>query len=306
MKRMSILIGLVLSLLLLLAPVASARHWRRWRPSPSPIPAPAPSPTPTPLPSPIVGKLYGVNYANYDLSVMPADIVDLKAAGVQGIRTYIPDFDGNEITMTRNIALLAKQNGFVVTWGVCTSGYTNQTRWANFLNSVNAQAKWANDNGIHYFTIGNEEELHATFKSKSQVQADIRNKAAEIKKLYPNLKLTYAAAAYQEDVNAWLANTGSLDTIGLNVYVNFPNLVKQIAGNPKGVISEWNTDAGSNVNSLSKWSAELILNRDIINSYNVKAYLFVVRGRAGGDLDHHSVTLGSGSPRLSVWQALIK
>lgn len=244
-----------------------------------------------------IPKIYGVNYGHnfaghtYSPTQAGKDLDELKKAGVQAIRLYVGTYNNPEVDWTKKLAILAKQKGFIVTWGICSAGENFQ----GFLNSVDDYAKWAKDNNIDYFTIGNEEPDNNA----------IRDKAQEVKTLYSDLKITYATAAYQENINYW-SNAGALDTIGFNVYVDFQNLTNQIKQNPKGIISEWNTDNGIRWarGSETRWAKELVKDRNIINTSGVKAYLFVIRGNGGGINNDWSMWVGS--IRREAWKQLIR
>lgn len=256
------------------------------------------------------GRIWGANYGHnfaghtYDSNLASADLNELKAAGVVSIRIYIPTPNTGEVAFTQQLALLAKSKGFQVVWGMCTGGsVTNAAGWTSYLASLDTYAAWANSNGIDYFTLGNEEEFLPL--PASTIQGDIRNKAAALKKSFPNLKLTYAAAAFPANVSAWLANTGVLDNVSMNVYVDFANITSQLASNPKMSISEWNTDNGiAAVNGdETAWAAALVPIRNTINNSGVHAHLFVIRGGGGGIDDSWSMWLGT--TRRAAWKALI-
>lgn len=293
MKRL--ILTVLLSLSLMVAPVSARRHHN-----------------PPPPPPPVSGHgIYGVNYGHnfagntYDPNLATADLNELKVAGVQAIRIYMGTSGNYEVNFTEQLATLAKSKGFIVTWGICTGGSVSTTPgWNAYLASVNAYAAWANSNGVDYFSLGNEEEFVPL--PTTTIENGIRSKAAELKTLYPNLKLTYAAAAFPNLVTAWLNNTGSLDQVGMNVYVDFQNITNQLRTNPKMVISEWNTDNGINyVNgSESRWATELVNDRNIINTSGVKAYLFVIRGNGGGINDDWSMWIGN--TRRQAWGSLIQ
>lgn len=295
------LLAFLLSLLILATPgVAVARHRRGPPPTPTPIPTP---------PLPISNKIYGVNYGHnfaghpYDATLANNDLNELKAAGVKSVRLYMGTSGQSDVDVTKTLAILAKTKGLITIWGVCTGGSVSTvTQWNAYLASLNGYAQWANDNGVDYFSLGNEEEFQIT---PSTVQSGIRTKAAQLKALYPSLKLTYATAAEPAWISAW-SNTGSLDSVGFNLYVAFQDLTNQIKQNPKGYISEWNTDDGLNAvgGSQSKWATTLVKDRDIINTSGVKAYLFVLRGNGGGIDDRFS--FWTGSTRRAAWTALLQ
>lgn len=298
--------AILLSILILFTPgIALARHRRG--------PPPTPTPIPTPPPPVTSGKIYGVNYGHnfassgYNAAQASADLDELKAAHVNAIRIYLPTYNNpTEVSWTKQLALLARSKGFIVTWGVCTGGaVTNITQWNNFIASLDSQAMWANG-VIDFFEIGNEEELANTGLNQTGVENSIRIAAAHIKSLYPNLKLTYATAADPDLISAW-SNTGVLDTVGFNLYVAFQDLTNQIKQNPRAIITEWNTDGGlyaSGINgNQSAWAITLVKDRDIINASGLKAYLFVVRGNGGGIDDSWSMWVGS--TRRQAWQSLI-
>lgn len=256
-------------------------------------------------------KVYGVNYGHnfaghtYSQSQASADLDELKADGVQAIRVYVGTAGTGEVDFTKQLALLAKQKGFVVTWGVCTGGNDRTTSsWSKYLSGLDSYAAWANQNHIDYFTLGNEEELN-TGLPHSTVQAGVRNEAAVLAAKYPQLKTTYAAAAYPADVTAW-SNTGALSQVGFNLYVDFPNMTKTIAKNPKAVLSEWNTDDGINAvnGNQTQWANALVADRNAINAAGLKAYLFVIRGNGGGIDNRWSMWVGT--TRQPAWKALLQ
>lgn len=242
-------------------------------------------------------KIYGVNYGHnfagkrYDPVLASKDLNELKAAGVQSVRIYVGTPGNPEVDMTKQLALLAKSKGFSVIWGVSSDG-----QGFNSVDDILPYAQWADENHIDYFTVGNEEPDNAVVNSLAVI----------INFHYPNLKLTTAVAAYQENINYWSSGFRALDTVGFNVYVDFGNLTYQIKQNPRGYISEWNTDGGLDAvgGSQSRWARELVKDRNIINNSGLKAYLFVIRGNGGGINNDWSMWVGS--TRRLAWQQLLK
>lgn len=276
--------------------------WHHHKPAPTPVPGADPSPVSN---SPIWGVNYGHNFAGhaYYASLATSDLDELKAAGVKAIRTYIPEIGTSDVDFTQKLALLAKSRGFIVTWGVCTGGGVTTSRaWSKYLASLEAYAAFAATNGVDYFTMGNEEEFNL---DSTTIQNGIRTKAAQLKCNHPNLKLTYAAAASPDNITAWLANTGVLDTIGMNVYVDYTGITDRLKVNSKMTITEWNTDDGLNfVNGdQTKWADALVPIRDTINASGIPAYLFTTRGGGGGIDDTWSMWVGD--TRRPAWSALL-
>lgn len=256
-------------------------------------------------------KIYGVNYGHnfagktYNATTAGADLDELKRAGVQAVRLYMGTAGNSDVAFTKPLAVLAKSKGFVVTWGVCTGGSVDTTaQWDAYLAGLDSYAAWANDNGVDYFSLGNEEEFQLPALT---VQTGIRNAAARIKLAYPNLKLTYATAAEPAWITNW-QDSGALDTVGFNLYVAFTDLTNQIKKNPKATITEWNTDGGITAQGIrgnqSKWASTLVKDRDIINKSGIKAYLFTIRGNGGGIDDSWSMWVGN--TRRQAWKDLIR
>ena len=272
-------------------PAASARQRNR---------APAPPPP---------RGLYGVNYytTDHSPSAVAKDLDELKADNVKSLRFTISTWnEGHSVFQDEAVAARAK--GFETIWGVATDGPTNPTQWNAFLASINGKAAWANGK-IDYFAIGNEEELKVTGGlTVAKVRADLKAKAAEIKGLYPSLKLTYALAAYPNDVTAWLSDTGSFDTVGFNIYGDYDNLARQISANPKSIVSEWNTDNGIQAvrGNQTKWATTLVADRDVLNKYGLKHYIFLLRGNPKGVDETYNYALWSGKTRTQAWTSLIK
>lgn len=87
--------------------------------------------------------------------------------GINFIRMSLPDYTDDEtINLAKEDILEALAEGFNVIWGVSSNPTAlTATNWDDFANKVLEIAQWCQNNSVHGFIIGNEEEAHNSVES---------------------------------------------------------------------------------------------------------------------------------------------
>ena len=155
----------------------------------------------------------------------------LLANGFSELRIDIPDYQ-NTTWLARSKselpAIIAK--GAKVIWGVSSNSYNNTSytitaeNWPIFRQAILDAARWAQDNGVYEFQLGNEEEYHcdrwnpnATMKPLQLIN-NLKSLATEVQSIFTNGKISYSCA--HSYINDWIAvGKGDIDLLASNVYM---------------------------------------------------------------------------------------
>ena len=145
----------------------------------------------------------------------------LLVNGFTELRIGLPDYtDTTYIAQTKAAIVRAVAKGAKVIWGVCSgSAPLTAGNWEAFRQGVKDTAQWAQDNGVYEFLIGNEDEMGTTL-TLSQLIANFKSLAIEVKQIFTNGRVGYSCWAEYNTRNAWLAaDKGDLDFLATNVYM---------------------------------------------------------------------------------------
>ncbi|MCL5072425.1 MAG: hypothetical protein M1308_16270 [Actinobacteria bacterium] len=155
------------------------------------------------------------------------DIDKLLANGFAEIRIDIPDFQDNaKMEESKKAVTYAVVRGAKVIWGVSSNKYNNpdyaitSSSWASFRQAILDAAKWAQDNGVYEFQLGNEEEYHIdeTTMTQTQIIADLKSVAKDAQSIFTNGKISYSCGRYP--IPDWVsAGKGDIDILALNIYM---------------------------------------------------------------------------------------
>ncbi|GAG97907.1 unnamed protein product, partial [marine sediment metagenome] len=107
-------------------------------------------------------------------------------------------------------------------WGVCGGGEITAENWEAQREAILSVAKWAQENGVHEFQIGNEEEKHVdgTTMTVEQIRINLKSVAAEVQEIFTNGNISYSMCE-RPSIEAWNAiGIGDIDIIAYNTYVN--------------------------------------------------------------------------------------
>jgi len=273
-------------------------------------------------------SLKGINIGNDQSSTSDApfayaenesDLAYLKGK-VSRIRIAVAyGADINDLTNLKRLAMEAKDDGFYVQFGI-TAGSdpdvnTYYNRWLS--TDIVATAIWAQAHHIDEFAIGNEEDWHNMVqgaypsKTPAEIRNDIRNKVADVRKVYSGL-IVYADAEHTMD--DWIKEgIGGLDRIYFNIYdtdSNFQMMVKKVKdnfGTAHGGIAEWATEHGyqdviTNKITPAQYAQDLMKRAAIIKASGLPAYLFTLR--MSPDDPSWGLILGDGTRRAGLDQFL--
>lgn len=234
----------------------------------------------------------GINFGDHNLSSTETITRDLQYLGryTRRIRMTIPSWnDATGVANARAMALIAKNMGFFVSYGVTSAGTgISLSDYNGWKAAVPGEALWASDNGIDRFYVGNEEdwwallgEINAGGVTEANVQTDVRTLAASLKASYPDMEIVYSTA--QGTVLGWdSGGTGSLDLLGFNMYdteVSFEATLDyflSLSFASKMFISEWNYDTPYPASGLTatQYRADLLARRKKIVTTGIEAFFF--------------------------------
>lgn len=199
----------------------------------------------------------GMNYghftgggSSFNQTVVDADMAYLYSKGVRYIRVAMTSANyATNVADTKSVALRAKAAGMYVIWGLTVQNPITPTNWTAYKAAWDANASWANANGIDEFSLGNEEELHNDDISPTDttIRSDIRAGATTLKASYPSLNLSYQSSGGSSHESTWVSEgKGGLDRIGFNEYDTINNFTSRLATLYAGF--------GSNVD-ITEWSS---------------------------------------------------
>lgn len=252
-------------------------------------------------------------------SSFPANFYFLRAVGYTKVRLLVVDY-----TLPTT---LAEWRGYVqqaldakfdeVLYGVSAfpgGSPLTATNYITYSQAILAEAAHAAafNNPRLIYQIGNEEEEHVdgTTLTDVQLQSNLISLSNTIRGLYPRLKLSYSAN--QNHVYSWLnlANIGSLDKIGGNLYDTATNfdffiqtLYKPLPNFSKFFITEWNSNGGYNdFNNEVTYAADIASRLQSIKNSGISTayiYSFIDPNNAFGILSTDGVTY------REAWQTLL-
>lgn len=188
---------------------------------------------------------FGANYKAAQAN-WAADARYFKAIGLQNIRINLvqsanpwsagsPNINGTAADINafwRSAAVFFASQGFYVTWGMSGitgmgsfgSGQLTATLYTALHDAVVAEATYLQQQGIALgdFELGNEWEgyIDGTTLTASQLRADIRQLAADVKAVYTLSPISYGSSNTGSTWAGWVSDgtLGSLDSISLHAY----------------------------------------------------------------------------------------
>ncbi|MCD4670535.1 MAG: hypothetical protein K8S14_08815, partial [Actinomycetia bacterium] len=106
-------------------------------------------------------------FSTSDPSIFEGYLDTLLASGFTELRIDIPNYqDAVWLSQSKEAVIKATARGAKVIWGVSSYDTSNPEytitaeNWPYFRQAILDNAKWAQDNGVYEFQLGNEEEMH--------------------------------------------------------------------------------------------------------------------------------------------------
>lgn len=252
----------------------------------SPVQNPPIVVTPPPVVSTPTACTKAINYGyqslkngQYDMDQVASDLAYLKAHGYNCLRLA---FYGTNSSITKTLALGAKQQGFYV-----EIGNDGNPTASSYASGVIAEATWAQANHIDQVSIGNEASKDST------TQSSLVALSCAVKQVYSGVVSydTYLDPAHDE-IKAWAANRGCLDKLGLNIYAGYSRTTAEAQQYLPGhwYVSETNLDcdAGLCADDTS-WASGLGNVLSTERAYNVSIFVFSFNAGGDGVSTHWSV-----------------
>jgi hypothetical protein len=106
-------------------------------------------------------------FSTSDASTFDSYVDTLLASGFRELRIDIPNYqDANWLAQSKASVKRAIAKGANVIWGVSSYNKSNpdytitSENWPAFRQAILDNARWAQENGVYEFQIGNEEDMH--------------------------------------------------------------------------------------------------------------------------------------------------
>jgi hypothetical protein len=250
----------------------------------------------------------GVNHKSP--AKIAGDSAYFRSAGVNKIRVHLPDAANvASVAYWLGVAQQWYDAGFYAIAGCSVIGGTGSASdWTDYRNDVIAVANSIVSSNIiiSEFQIGNEIELYidGTTLTQGQLRDNIRDLAADIKQILPNILVSYTTSFYQDYAEWASEGVGDMDMLGINVYGNISTSYSSWSASymvgaklatiinalgTKVFISEFGLDASNDkllrVSDNQKATWMRLLLRDIVNSGIDSAYAYMYRGYLDQDDD---------------------
>jgi len=165
-------------------------------------------------------------FTAWDNSVMDGYVDTLMTNGFDQLRIDIPSYqDTAWLEASKAGVINAVSKGAKVIWGVSSNKYDDPSytitasNWPDFRQAILDAARWAQDNGVYEFQIGNEEEYHIDETTMTEVQIikNLKAVATEVQSIFTNGKVSYSCGRYP--LSNWISlGKGDVDLLALNVY----------------------------------------------------------------------------------------
>ena len=179
-----------------------------------------------------------------------ASYVDtLLANGFTELRIDIPDYQNTSWLASSKATLPGIiSKGAKVIWGVSSNDYNNADytitaeNWPVFRQAILDAAQWAQDNGVHEFQLGNEEEFHVDggTMAETQIIANLKSVATDVQVIFTNGKISYTCA--HDYISNWISGgKGDIDILACNIYMG---------GDGYYGSNKWKTDITKLVNAF--------------------------------------------------------
>jgi hypothetical protein len=151
----------------------------------------------------------------------------LLANGFTELRIDIPDYQNTSWLEQSKVAVIsAVAKGAKVIWGVSSNKGNSvdyiitAENWCTYRKAILDAAKWAEDNGVYEFQLGNEEENHinGTTMTVDQLIANLKSVATDVQKIFTNGNVSYSC--WQDSIDDWITvGKGDIDILASNVYM---------------------------------------------------------------------------------------
>ena len=198
----------------------------------------------------------------------------LLVNGFTILRVDIPNYQ-DTVWMDRSKAAVIRAiaRGVKVIWGVSSNPGSNpaytitSSNWPNYKQAILDAARWAQDNGVYEFQIGNEEEYHNdnTTLTDTQLITNLKSVATEVKAIFTRGNISYSCLDTNVIQSAWIsAGKGDIDILASNIYkggsedsydtsyqIRINNLI-----NAFGVNGTYLTEFGPSYTSLAHYSTD--------------------------------------------------
>jgi hypothetical protein len=159
-------------------------------------------------------------------SVFEGHVDTLVSNGFEMLRIDIPGYSDTEaVNHSKAAVLKAVARGAKVIWGVCGGGDITAGSWGSQREAILSAARWAQDNGVYEFQIGNEEEknVDGTTITAAQIRNNLKAVATEAQAIFTRGNISYSMCE-RTSIEAWNSiGRGDIDVLAYNTYVNADN-----------------------------------------------------------------------------------
>jgi len=152
----------------------------------------------------------------------------LLSNGFNQLRIDIPDYQSRPEADGQAAVKRAIDRGAKVIWGVSSNSFNNpaytitSSNWPNFRQAILDAARWAQDNGVYEFQLGNEEEYHidGTTMTVDQIITNLKSVAIEAQTIFTRGNISYSCA--HSYISNWVATgKGEIDLLASNIYMGY-------------------------------------------------------------------------------------
>jgi hypothetical protein len=137
---------------------------------------------------------------------------------IRDLRNYL---DTENVNDSKAAVLAANAKGLKFIWGVSSNPtIITATNWPTFRLAILDAAKWAEDNGVYEFQLGNEEENHVdgTTMTVAQIITNLKSVATDVQAIFTNGKISYTCSS--DYISDWInSGKGDIDILASNVYM---------------------------------------------------------------------------------------
>jgi hypothetical protein len=194
-----------------------------------------------------------------NLSKFDDDVDTLLANGFTNIRVHIPAYVGGDApALCKAAVLYAVSQGADVIWGVGGTNPLTAANWNDYRLGILDAAQWSQDNGVFEFQLGNEEErkIDGTTLTKSQLIANLKSVATEVKAIFTSGNVSYSCWAGDNSVDDWIAaGKGDIDLLASNIYMGGTTFGEEWKGMIDNLVSAFGVDGTYLTEFAPSWSA---------------------------------------------------
>jgi hypothetical protein len=147
------------------------------------------------------------------------------ANGFNEIRDLRDYLDTTNVAISKAQIIIGNAEGIKFIWGVSSNPTViTATNWPTFRLAILDAAKWAEDNGVYEFQLGNEEENHVdgTTMTVAQIITNFKSVATEVQAIFTIGNVSYSCSA--DYIDDWAtAGKGDIDLLASNIYMEYGN-----------------------------------------------------------------------------------